>query len=98
MSSRAFAASALIVLLGTAASAQPPTQAPPTQQPPKPDFVIPKPDGPVPTPRQDQPVVTGSYVVGAHGTPQSLLGGGPALTAHVRVHPERPTTVSDPRQ
>jgi len=52
----ALAASVFVFLSGAVASAQPPTS-----QPPKPEFVIPKPDGPTPSARQEQPT-TGSAV------------------------------------
>jgi polysaccharide export outer membrane protein len=94
MSSRAFAVSALVVLLASAASAQPPTQPPPVQPPPKPDFVIPKPDGPVPSPRQDQPVVTGSYVIGPQDTLQIFVVDEPELTAKFRVDADGTITLA----
>src|SRR5579862_5187718 len=73
MRSHTFAASALVVLLSAAASAQPPAQTPPAQppsaqQPPKPEFVIPRPDGSTVSPRQDPPALTGSYVIGPNDT------------------------------
>src|SRR5579859_2831343 len=95
MSSHAFAASALAVLLGTAAFAQPPAQmAPPPPQQPKPDFIIPKPDGTVPSPKQDQPVVTGSYVIGSQDTLQIFVVDEPELTNKFRVDADGTITLA----
>jgi len=64
MSINALAASVFAALLGSSATAY---QPPSTQPPPKPEFVIPRPDGAAAPARPEQPPA-GSYVIGPQDT------------------------------
>lgn len=72
-----------------AAQAQPPQQPPPAQAPPfKPDFVIPKPDGPAGPPQTQQPtapVIGDLYVIGPQDTLAVTVVDEPDLTRQYTV-------------
>ncbi|HYM23305.1 MAG TPA: polysaccharide biosynthesis/export family protein [Vicinamibacterales bacterium] len=80
MSFNAFVASALVAITASASAAQ---QPPSTQQPPKPEFVIPRPEG-TPQARPDQPPA-GSYVIGPQDQLLITVLDEPDLTGKFRV-------------
>src|ERR1051326_1781816 len=77
MSFHSFAASTLFALFAASSFAQP------AQQPPKPEFVIPKPDAAIASPRQEPAM--GSYVIGAQDQLKIVVVDEPDLTGTFRV-------------